>query len=56
MTQACKGLWVWVLRLSVASLGGRVEEGRGSLLLVFITHPHERTVPKLRSREAFFGR
>lgn len=40
MMQACKGLWMWVLRFSVASLGGRVEGGRGSLLLVFITHPH----------------
>ena len=45
MTQACKGLWVWVLRFSVASRGGRVEEGRGSLLLVFITHPTPTTPP-----------
>lgn len=36
--QACKGLWTRVLRFLVASLGGRVEGGRGNLLLVFITH------------------
>lgn len=43
--QACKGLWIQVLRFLVASLGGKVEGGRGSLLLVFITHHPPRPHP-----------